>query len=223
MRELRTEAFTAERAWEVEGIPVLTAEVALPEPVPLADRVSRRIHRYYQTQCRAFLRYCESLLLPQAAAEYRTALAASSPLPEFRAELSYRVTYNQDGLWSLYTQSRERVGPGPELVTRRSDIWDLTEGYPVPLGDFFPKGAGWKKRLVTLAAEEIERRIRAGMGEYLPEWRKAVRRRFNPQNYYLTEEGLAFFYPMYALAPGNLGVPTFILPYNEEAPKRRST
>ncbi len=88
---------------------------------------------------------------------------------------------------------------------------------------FFPKGAGWKKRLVTLAAEEIERRIRAGMGEYLPEWRKAVRRRFNPQNYYLTEEGLAFFYPMYALAPGNLGVPTFILPYNEEAPKRRST
>ena len=136
MRELRTEAFTAERAWEVEGIPVLTAEVALPEPVPLADRVSRRIHRYYQTQCRAFLRYCESLLLPQAAAEYRTALAASSPLPEFRAELSYRVTYNQDGLWSLYTQSRERVGPGPELVTRRSDTWDLTEGYPVPLGDF---------------------------------------------------------------------------------------
>ena len=65
MRELRTEAFTAERAWEVEGIPVLTAEVALPEPVPLADRVSRRIHRYYQTQCRAFLRYCESLLYPR--------------------------------------------------------------------------------------------------------------------------------------------------------------
>lgn len=222
MRELQTEAFTAERAWEVEGIPVLTANVSLPKPEPLADRTARRIHRYYQAQCRAFLRYCESWLLPQAASEYQTALASSGPLPEFRAELSYRVTYNQDGLWSLYTQSREQTGSGPALVTRRGDTWDLTEGYPVPLGDFFPKGSGWKKRLLSLAAEEIDRRARAGVGQYLPEWKQALRRYFNPQNYYLTEEGLAFFYPMYALAPANQGIPAFLLPYGDEPPRRRN-
>ena len=54
------------------------------------------------------------------------------------------------------------------------------------------------------------------MGEYLPEWRKAVRRRFNPQNYYLTEEGLAFFYPMYAIAPAAEGIPVFLMPYEPE-------
>ena len=53
MRELHTEAFTAERTWEVEGVPVLTAQVSLPQPEPLADRISRRIHRYYQAQCKS--------------------------------------------------------------------------------------------------------------------------------------------------------------------------
>ena len=73
LTELHTETFTAEREWTVEGIPVLSACVSVPKPVPAQDRVSRRIWRYYQLQCRSFLRYCEGWLLPQAEAEYRAA------------------------------------------------------------------------------------------------------------------------------------------------------
>lgn len=215
MRELHTESFTAEREWTVEGIPVLYASISLPQPEPRRDKVSRRIYRYYQLQCRAFLRYCESWLLPQAAAEYHAALAASVPLPEFRAELEYHVTYQESGLWSVFTQTRERTGTGPALLTRRGDTWDLTVGYPVPIQDFFPPGTPWKKRLLTLAASEIERRERAGVSHWHEGWRKEMRRHFNPQNYYLTEEGLTFFYPMYAIAPAFEGIPTFVLPYRE--------
>ena len=82
---LCTEPFTTEREWTVEGIPVLSASVSVPQPVPAADRVSRRILKYYQLQCRSYLRYCEKWLLPQAETEYRAALAASAPLPCFRA------------------------------------------------------------------------------------------------------------------------------------------
>ena len=77
LTELRAEPFAAEREWTVEGIPVLTAAVELPQPLD-ADAVSRRIRRYYQAQCKAFLRYCERWLFPQAEAEYRAALAASA-------------------------------------------------------------------------------------------------------------------------------------------------
>ena len=97
LTELRTEPFAAEREWTVEGIPVLTATVEVPQPLG-TDAVSRRIRRYYQAQCKAFLRYCERWLFSQAEAEYRAALAASAPLPCFRAELGYRVTYNSGGL-----------------------------------------------------------------------------------------------------------------------------
>lgn len=216
LAELRTEPFAAEREWTVEGIPVLTASAAVPRPVPSEDRVSRRIHRYYQLQCRAYLRYCERWLLPQAQAACRAALETSAPIPCLRAELQYQVTYNQGGLWSLYTQSRETAVSGPALLTRRGDTWDLNGGYPVELSAFFPPHSGWKKQLLTLAAEEIGRRERAGISRYRDDWRRALRRRFNAQNYYLTAEGLTFFFPMYAVAPAAEGIPAFTLPYGTE-------
>lgn len=77
------EPYSAEREWTVEGIPVLTATVSVPHPVP--EKEWRRMRRYYQLQCRSYLRYCEKWLLPQAETEYREALAASAPLPCFRA------------------------------------------------------------------------------------------------------------------------------------------
>ena len=45
LTELRTEPFAAEREWTVEGIPVLTASVEVPQPQG-TDIVSRRIRRY---------------------------------------------------------------------------------------------------------------------------------------------------------------------------------
>lgn len=80
-------------------------------------------------------------LLPQAAEEYRAALEASTPLPQFQATLNYRVTYNEGGLWSLYTQSREVTLPGRTLMQRWGDTWDLRTGYPVSMGEFFPRAA----------------------------------------------------------------------------------
>ena len=210
---LRTEPFTTEREWTVEGIPVLSASVSVPQPVPAADRISRRILKYYQLQCRSYLRYCEKWLLPQAETEYRAALAASAPLPCFRAELGYRVTYNEGGLWSLYTQSREVTLPGQTILTRRGDTWDLSAGFPIPLGDFYPARSPWKRQLMALTAEEIQRQERAGVAQYHLRRPQDLRRRFNPQNYYLTREGLTVFFPMYAIAPAVESIPTFTIPY----------
>ena len=214
LTELHTASFAAEREWTVEGIPVLTASVEVPQPQG-TDAVSRRIRRYYQTQCRAYLRYCQRWLLPQAEAEYRAALAVSAPLPCFRAELGYWVTYNEGGLWSLYTQSREITLPGQTLLTRRGDTWDLTAGYPIALSAFFPARVPWRRQLLALAAEDIQRQERAGVARYDPDWRKKLRRRFNPRNYYLTDEGLTYFFPMYTIAPAAEVIPAFTLPYGQ--------
>lgn len=70
LTQLSTEPLTAERTWTVEEIPVLTASLSLPAPVEGNERAVRRIRRYYQLQSRAFLRYCEHWLLPEAEAEY---------------------------------------------------------------------------------------------------------------------------------------------------------
>ena len=215
LTSLSTEPLTAEREWTADGVPALSAAVTVPEPVPCADRTARRIRRYYQLQCRSFLHYCEKVLLPQAAAEVRAALAASRPLPVFRAELTYQVTHNEGGLWSLYTQSRETVPGAPPLLLRRGDTWALSDGYPVPLSAFFPRRSGWRRRLMEAAEAEVRRREAAGVSRYHEGVRRKLRRYFNPHNFYLTAEGLVFFYPMYAIAPAAEGVPAFLVPWEE--------
>ena len=215
---LNTEIFSAEREWTVEGLPVLTAQVSLPEPVGSENRTTRRIRRYYRAQCRAFLRYCDRWLFPMAARACREALADSRPLPQLQAELSFRVTYNEGGFWSLYTQIREPAADGHILLRRWGDTWDLRRGYPVSLPSFFPHRRGWKRRLLTLAAQEIQRQETAGYARYLDGWLRRLRQQFNPMRFYLTPEGLAFFYPMYAIAPAAEGIPVFTVPYEAVGP-----
>lgn len=213
---LQTTPLVTEREWTVEGIPVLTASVSLPQPAADRDRIARRIRRYYQLQRRSFLRYCETSLLPWASAEYRAALASSAPLPRFQAELTYCVTYDQQGFWSLYTQSRERTLPGQTLLTRRGDTWDLHTGYPVPLADFFPRHAHWRKYLLSLAASQIRQQEDAGIARYREDWPQRLKHSFNARDFYLTQKGLIFFYPMYTLGPAAEGIPVFLAPYGQE-------
>lgn len=212
---MELQPFKTEREWTADGIPVLSASVSMPQPVPLTGKSARRLHRYYQLQCRSYLRYCEKMLFPQAEREYRAALATSAPLPLFHAELSYQVTYQDSRFLSLYTQSCE-TAPQQKLTLRRGDTWDLIHGYPVPLSDFFPDRSGWKRQLLALVENEIQRQEQAGISRYHEGWRKALRRHFNTQNYYLTHEGLVLFFPMYALAPAVEGIPAFLFPYGKE-------
>jgi hypothetical protein len=94
----------------------------------------------------------------------------------------------------------------------------LGPGYPAALPSFFPPHSGWKKQLLHLAAGEIRQQEAAGYARYLPGWQRKLRRNFNARNFYLTPEGLVFFYPMYAIAPAMEGIPVFTLPYGQGGP-----
>ncbi len=216
MEELVIRPLEKERSWTAEEVPVLEARVSLPQP---AEGYGR-IRRFYALQCRSFLRYCQGELLPWANTQAKAALLHSTPVPCFQAELTWQETYRAGNLWSLYTQLRESAPPGPEAVRRWGDTWDLSTGYPVPLSAWFPPRTPWKKRLLAAAEAEIRRQERRGEARYHPDWPKRLRRAFHAQRYYLTPEGIAFFFPMYALAPAAEGVPTFLLPWEGEAPVR---
>ena len=217
MTSLKTELFAAEREWAADGIPVLIAHISLPEPSGTENRFTRRVRRYYRAQCRAYLRYCGRQLYPQALTAYRAALTASTPFSCFQAELTHHVTYNENGFWSLYTQTREPDPGGQTLLRRWGDTWDLRTGYPTAFSAFFPPHSSWKRQLTELAAAEIRRQEAAGQAQYLPGWQRKLRRYFDPRNFYLTGSGPVFFYPMFSIAPAAEGIPAFAIPWNTAA------
>lgn len=209
------QSLSAEREWTVDGVPVLTASVSLPKPTNYENRAIRRISRFYRLQRHAYLRYCEVMLFPKAADAYRQAVANSGPLPSCSAALTYHVTYTGPNFWSLHTDSREQIGTQVEFL-RRGDTWNLWNGYPVPLTDFFPRRYPIRKKLLKTAAEEIERQERAGVSRYHEYWRQELRRTFSRENFYLTAEDLCFFWQMHAVAPAVEGIPTFHIPFSKD-------
>jgi len=211
---LETETFSVKREWTADGVPVLTAALALPRPADRSSRTAKRIDRFYQLQGRSYLRYCGEWLFPQAEADYRQALAAGSPLKLRSAELNFRVTCSERGVWSVYTQTCEQCG-GRRTVTRRGDTWNLVTGYPLPLSAFFPKHFPIRKTLLHAAETELLRREACGLARCHERWRQELRRTFNRENFYLTPDGLCFFWQMGTAAAAAEGIPTFRIPFGE--------
>lgn len=215
VRSPETETFTIEREWTVEGVPVLTAKLSLPRPVDRSGRIARRIDRFYQLQGRSYLHYCEGWLFPRAAEAFRQAVESSAPLCCHTAELTYCVTCTEHGVWSLWTQMRETAG-AKRTAVRRGDTWSLVSGYPIPLSAFFPRRFPVRRTLLQYAGEEIQRQQEAGISRYHDAWRQELRRSFNRENFYITPEGLRFFWQMNAVAPPIEGFPTFSLSFSED-------
>ena len=204
-----------EKAWEEDGITVLHATVTLPQ-LAAGVRRARRFDRYYRYLCRAYFAYCEQLLLPWAMTQYRAALSTSAPWTRMSCEMSYRVTLREENVVSLFVDAKETNGPVPRLVLRRADTWDLNAMLPMPMGELFPRRTAYRKRLIALAREAARTQTAQGVAVYDENYRILLRRAFSSRNYYLTDAGLCFFYPMYAVAPSAEGIVTFTAPYDAE-------
>ena len=204
-----------EKAWEEDGITVLHATVTLPQ-LAANTRRARRFDRYYRHLCRAYFAYCEQMLLPWAKAQCKAALSTSAAWTHTLCEMSYRVTLREENVVSLFIDAKETNGPAPHLVLRRADTWDLSAMLPMPMGEFFPKRAAYRKRLIALAREAAQTQMAQGVAVYDEAYRILLRRAFSSRNYYLTDAGLCFFYPMYAVAPSAEGIVAFTVPYDAE-------
>ena len=186
-----------EKTWESGGVPVLTAEVTLPRCGGKSRR-ARRFDRYYRQYARAYLKYCEAELLPRAAETMHTALERSAPWSCARAVLAYRVTLVRGDILSLYTEGREEHLP--------------------PLTAFFPPKTAVKKRLVRAVRETAREQMETGTAAYYPNYGALLRRAFSSRSFYLADDGLHWFYPMYSVAPAAEGIVDFSLPYGEAGP-----
>lgn len=209
---LSDEPLTLLRSWEVDGITVLTADIALPR-CGQQNHAARRFDRYYRSFLRAYLRYCEAELLPRAAESCCVAMARSAPWQQLCAVVRFCVRYQDARLLSLTIDAQENGAGTLPLTLRRADTWERATAFPVAAECFFPPRCLWKRRLLRAAREQLLSRPDAALSD---NWRAALRQSLSARNYYPGEQGLCFFCPMYALLPGTEGIPVFSLPYDAE-------
>ncbi|MBE7003739.1 MAG: DUF3298 domain-containing protein [Ruminococcaceae bacterium] len=209
------EPLREEKAWESDGVTVLTASVTLPQ-LPGGSAGARRFNRYYRRFCRAYLSYCSQLLLRDAAESCREAMASSAPWEVAHAELVWHASLHRGDLLSVVCETRETVFGMPPFSIRRGEVWDLGMGLPMPLEEFFPPHVRCKKALLRHARSRTPERIAAGEA-FREDWRVQERRALDTRNFCLTEKGLRFFYPLGSVASAKEGIVNFTMPYDEES------
>lgn len=199
--------------WDEE--PVLSCSLTLPAFDRPAGRASRRIARYY-VHLSQWLRSCwERQVFPAACAALRAAREASLPFHPYEETVTFQVTRNIAGLFSLYWDSYWYTGGAHGVTARWGDVWNLKTGCPMSMPEFFPPHIDWKRLLPELAARQAAEAIAAGTSFYFEDYPERLRTNFDCKRFYLSEDALLFFYPLYSVAPYAEGIPTFSIPLEQ--------
>lgn len=199
-----------------DGEAVLTLSIRRPA-FPEKGK-TRRLEQYFGQMARRWRRRWESVLFPEACQALSDARAASRPFDPWRAELDYTVTLWRDPLLSLYLDAAETRGDQTPRPVRFGEVWDCSTGYPRTLRSFFPpKDLRWRRRALDAMRAEAARRLSSGESLLDPDCARILERVFDPDRFYLTEEGAAVFFPLCTLGPRAEGIPVFSVPLSETA------
>lgn len=203
------------QALKCEEEPVLTLTLRWPK-LPEERAAQRRIGRYYRQVAEQWKARWEVVLYRQACAALAEAREQSRPFHPWEAMLGYTVAYNENGLLSLCLDAYEYTGGAHGMTVRCAGTWDLCAGCPRSLGSFFPPRCHWRRLIVRKVREQWAARLAQGETLSLDGWEQSAAADFDPERFYLTDEGLTVFYPLYTLAPYAEGMPAFVILPTEE-------
>lgn len=196
------------RVMRANNEPVLTLSIRRPA---FPDKgKTRRIERYFAEVAQQWKARWETVLFPRACQALADAREAGSSFIPWKAELDYTVTLWRSPLLSLRLDAAESGGTPRPLHIRAGETWDCACGYPRTLRSFFPaKDHRWRRELMNALYSQATERLNSGESLLDPDCAQIMGRAFAPERFYLTEEGLSIFYPLYVLGPYAEGIPVF--------------
>ena len=200
----------AERTWEytLQGEPVLHCELSWPEVRGTWKGVAP-ISRYYRRVVKEWERRWQRELYLEACLDFADRQAAGKPFRVWTARLTTCVTRQEGGVLSLWQEGEEQRGfERPERICR-GDSWSLVSGTPLSLRAVCGGTRGWKKRLLGQVQEQVRQRLDSGTSLLDEDCVRKVRKHFDPNRCYLTQEGIEVFYPLYRMGAGAEGTPRF--------------
>ena len=197
-----------ERTLSREGRAILSYSLTLPHLVG-EGRGLPPVERYYRRLARLWLARWNGPLFQQACSAEEEALSRSRPFAPWTARLSCAVTLQTPALLSLWWEVQEQRG-GDVRTLRQGDTWSLDRGAPLALRGCLPPARRRRRALLPALSRQMEERA-GRLGAY-PDWPARLRRSFRAEQFWLTAEDAAVFFPPGTLAPPARGGVCLSLP-----------
>jgi len=172
-----------------------------------------RINARIESQLNAFMSDNRLRLFPEAIEVYRESIEQGYPVRLFGAQMDYAASYNDNGYLSLYFDRYEYTGGAHGNTLRRSDTYELSTGRVLPLSAYFPRGFDYMKIIIENILDQA-RTVMETEQIYFENYEELILKYFDPQSYYLTSEGIAFYFQQYEIAPYSTGIVVFTVPYD---------
>ena len=203
-----------ERNLKSEGITVLHCSIC--RPAFSNSGKQQRMERYFARLAQLWQSRWENELYQQACNARKT-WPDDKAFPPWQANMDYQVTYWKPPLLSIRIEIKEQGATSPPALQYLGEVWDCASGYPCSLRSFLPaKPFRWKPRMITHLQKQAELRLNSGESLLRDGCLSEIKQSFDPNRFYLSEEGLIIFYPLYTLGSYGEGIPTFTIPISEE-------
>ena len=157
---------------------------------------TRRITGFYSMLRVQTLRDAKSRL--QKLAERRQDAESFHP---FAVSVVCAISYQDDRYLSVIRDRSEKRTNEPEVVFRRSDIWDIKSGFPVLWEDLFIQKPPKAAKILSLIHEMCKSQGDEGIEGTIHK----LRLHFDREQYYLTPDSIVFYFQPGTLAPPDRG------------------
>ncbi|MGI6084249.1 MAG: DUF3298 domain-containing protein [Acetivibrionales bacterium] len=174
---------------------------------------SMRFNMHYRQKAHKNYRYVSTKLYQAAVKHYNVSVSQGFPFNSFEFVETFEPTYCKKPLISLFYDIYEFTGGAHGNTVRSGNTWDMGKGILIKLESLFVKDYDYMPVLIKYIGAEARRRQITGMAHYFDNLNENLNKYFESKNFYLTDEGLAIFYPLYTIAPYSEGIQVFIIPY----------
>lgn len=192
----------------LQGECVLCWELTWPECSGGGHGV-KNVAAYYRRHTELWCSRWKRELYTLACLDLAQRRAEGKPFRPWQVRLTTCITRQEDGLLSLWQEAVERWGFERPLVHRMGDTWSLPDGVPRSLAAFFPGQKRWKKSVLAKVERQVEERLNSGLSLLDSDCAARLKKEFDPRRFYVTEQGIEVFYPLYVLGAGAEGIPVF--------------
>ena len=119
------------------------------------------------------------------------------PIMQYELVSQYTVTYNDLCIVSIYSEQYIFTGGAHGNTIRSSQTWNIKKGDIINLSDLFPNNFDFKTQILKEINSQILYQISIGENYYFDNYLELLIKTFNPESFYLTQEGIVIYYQQY--------------------------